>query len=399
MLSLINTLPPALRAIYDAFQGKPDSASNAAAWYAQWGVTLREAREHIPALHVESGGESVYLGELSPGCQACKNGTWDCVFMTMHCNLNCAFCCNPHAIPADYTGSAFGATPADILVRHARTTITGVSFSGGEPFTDPPKLFDWIRQFKTHDPHKYYWVYTNGLLVTEAYIERLAQIGVDELRFNLAAVGYTHPRVLRHVAAAARSLPIVTVEIPAIPTDAEAVFAALETWCAHGVRFLNLHQLMYEPGTNAESLPGARETFITPDGHRTFFDPASQQLVLDIMRYVSEHKLPLAVNSCSLQSKLRQVRGRRRSLVPLVRETYEKCLEIKQSSDISPANLVLESYGAFKNDAVHFFHPDDLGEMRARYPDHTFVRLVRTAPLSVHDPGQWIEFEVQDELR
>jgi pyruvate formate-lyase activating enzyme-like uncharacterized protein len=384
MSTVAETMPARLRAIYEEVSRFQPERSNLDTLRSTWEEHLSRVRQQIPRIHVEAEGEVVCLGDLSPGCRACKEGTWDCIFTTMRCNLDCQFCYSPHAIPKDYAGSVFGATAEQIAQNHARTRITGVSFSGGEPFVDVQKLFEWVAWFTSRYPEKYYWVYTNGLLADEENLRRLGELGIDEIRFNMAATGYSHPTVMRNLAAAARFIPNVTVEIPAIPEHAPKLFACLADWCAMGVQFLNLHELMYEPGTNSASMPGARRTVVTADGHHSEFNPESRALTLAVMQRVQEEGLPLAVNDCSLQSKIRQLRGRRQSLTPLVKALHEKLLR----------GEVYESYCAYRGEEkVRFFHPDSLHQMRQRYPDYQFVRLGRSAPLSLKDSGRWIVFE------
>ena len=377
------TMPARLRAIYQEVSRHQPERSNLDTLRPAWEGHLSRARQQIPEIHVEAEGEVVCLGDLSPGCRACKEGTWDCIFTTMQCNLDCQFCYSPHAIPRDYAGSVFGTTPEQIAENYARTCITGVSFSGGEPFVDAQKLFEWVAWFTSRYPEKYYWVYTNGLLADEENLRRLGELGVDEIRFNMAAIGYDHPTVMKNLAAAIRFIPNVTVEIPAIPEHASKLLSCLADWCALGVRFLNLHELMYEPDTNSASMPGARRAVVTADGHRSAINPESRALTLAVMQRVQGEGLSLAVNDCSLQSKIRQLRGRRQSLAPLVKAPYEKLVR----------GEAYESYCAYRGEKVHFFHPDSLREMRLRHPDYQFVRLVRTAPLSLQDGGRWIVFE------
>jgi pyruvate formate-lyase activating enzyme-like uncharacterized protein len=307
----------------------------------------------------------------------------------MRCNLNCAFCYSPHTIAEDYVGSAFGRTLEQITSNHARTRITGIGLSGGEPFLELEKLLEWVAWFKSHSAQTYLWVYTNGLLANEKRVRRLAQLGVDEIRFNLAATGYDHPTVLENLSTSAGFIPNVTVEIPAIPKDGHKLLGSLADWEARGVRYLNLHELMYEPGTNAAAMNGPRRPVATPDGHRTAIHPQSRALTMAVMRRVYNQGLSLSVNDCSLQSKLRQLRGRRRNLAPLVQASYERLI----------GDAVYESYCAFRDEEEWLFlHPDSLCDMQRRYAGYCFVRLVRTAPLSVEDPGQWIAFEKVEPL-
>ena len=379
-----DTAPAPLREIVQEVRSRRPAPPNLEAMRATWAEHVATARSEVPGLHVEAGGEILHLGELSPGCRACKEGTWDCLFITMRCNLQCAFCCSPHETPLDYAGSAFGRTPAEIAANHARTHITGISFSGGEPFVEAERLGEWLAWFKAHCPDRYYWVYTNGLLAGEPQLRRLAALGLDEIRFNLAASGYDHPIVLGNLEAAAGLIGRVTVEIPAIPAHADRLLASLDGWSARGVRHLNLHELMFEPGSPAERLAGPRREVIADDGHRTAIDPRSRLLTLAVMRRVQEQALPLAVNDCSLQSKLRQVRGRRRSLAPLVQAPHERLL----------ADEVLESYCAYRSpEDYHFLHPDELVGASRRWVGYRLMRLARTAPLAAGDPGRWLVCE------
>jgi pyruvate formate-lyase activating enzyme-like uncharacterized protein len=381
---IADVLPAPLRAIAAEVSSLRLPASNLDTLRPVWEAHVARAREQIRDLYVDGDGEILYLGRISPGCQSCKDGTWDCVFTTMRCNLDCGFCYSPHAIPKDYAGSLLGSTPQEIAENHAKTRITGVSFSGGEPFAEPDKLFEWVAWFTSRYPEEYYWVYTNGLLADAGKLRRLAELGVDEIRFNLAATGYDHPAVMDNMAAASRLFPNVTVEIPAIPEHGTRLLSCLAEWSALGVQFLNLHELMYEPGTNSATMPGARWPIVMADGHCFAIHPESRALTLAVMQRVQEKGLPLAVNDCSLQSKIRQLRGRRNSLAPLAKAPHEKLVR----------GEVYESCCAYRDgDELYFFHPDILDEMRWRYPDHRFVRLTKSAPLAIGDPGRWIAFE------
>jgi uncharacterized protein len=329
--------------------------------------------------------DTILLGELSPGCRACQDGTWDCVFLTWRCNLECRFCISPagtRALP-DGHGSAFGTDPAEILSHYRRLGIAGVSFSGGDPFVARDRLFEWATLFKAEHPAAYYWVYTNGLLAQEDDLRRLAALGVDEIRFNLAATGYVHPAVLDVVRAAARHFARVTVEIPALPDEAPQLLAALHVWHEAGVRYLNLHELLYEPGSNSATLPGPRTTFCTPDGHESAFDPRSRELALTLLNRVAQQGPTFNVNFCSVQSKLRQLRGRRRLVGQVFKEAHEQLVGDE-----------LHSYCLFdERDTMLFVHPDALAESRRTRPELAVARLKRWAPLSPEEGRRWIAVE------
>ena len=374
-------LPPLLAAVREQVDAQRRHAAEGDGLRPVWSEHVSRVVEEVAGVHCEDEGEVLYAGTLSRGCRACKDGTWDCIFLTLACNLNCAFCFSPK-LPRDYVGSTFGNTPEEIAANHGRTRIEGISFSGGEPFLQPEKLFSWLEWFKRVEPDKYYWVYTNGLLVEPAHLTRLGQLGLDEIRFNAAASSYASPPLLETMAQAARVIPNVTVEIPAIPEHAPRLLAALAPWEKAGVRFLNLHELLYEPGTNAASLPRPRRAFLAADGHRTHVHPGSRALTLAVMKKVHEDGLALSVNDCSLQGKLRQLRGRRCSLAPLVKQPYEKLVDD-----------TLESCCAYLGAECRLFHPDSLEAERQAHPGYRFARLARIAPLYANDSGRWISLQ------
>lgn len=350
-----------------------------------WEKHVSMAMKNIPGINIENEGEALHLGALSPGCQTCKDGTWDCIFITIKCNISCPFCFSPHSLPEDYTASTFGHTQDEIIKNHQKTTIKGISFSGGEVFLEPAKLFDWVSAFKSSYPDRYYWIYTNGILAQEKHLRKLGQLGLNEIRFNAAATGYDNPIVMENIASASDHIPNVTVEIPSIPEHESKLLSTLEKWARLGVKYLNMHELMYGPDTNSAAMEGERRTIRTSAGYLVSFNPLSRLLTLSVMQKVLENGYPLSVNDCSLQSKIRQVHGIRKALAPLLLKEHEKFVDYE----------VYETCIAFQDtNNYHFFHPDSMLEMRRQYSNnHKFFKLARTAPVSIHDKGRWVRFE------
>jgi uncharacterized protein len=375
-------LPPPLRRIAADARASAETG-NLREVGAEWQEYLARVVRDVPEVRSEDGGEALYLGELSPGCRACKDGTWDCIFVTSRCNLACGFCFSPWSAEptCEWRPSVFGSTPEEIVARHRGLRIEGLAFSGGEPFLETERLLDWIGQFKKLSPARYCWVYTNGLLVTEAVLARLVSKGLDEIRFNMAATGYDDQSVLENVRVAARLIPRVTVEIPAIPAHAVELFRALDAWANAGVRWLNLHELMYEPHSNSAALPGQRRMVLTADGHRSALDPRSRELALAVLRKVSGDRIPLSVNVCSLQSKLRQIRGRRRNLAAVLKQPHERLIE----DELVTCCL----FGEDDDQPLAFVDPARLAEARRAHPGCRAARLSRMAPLVPGEPARW----------
>jgi pyruvate formate-lyase activating enzyme-like uncharacterized protein len=380
----IDTVPETIRHIRtqaEAFrrheQGRTETA---AAWKAQ----VAGIREAAPSAQVEDGGETIRFGPLSPGCMACKAGRWDCVFVTNRCNLDCSFCLRPTAAPAVSMHSAFGKDLEQVLTRYADAGMAGVSFSGGEPLLEAESILAWLRSIRANLPGIYLWAYTNGLMLSSSLLERLAEAGLDELRFNMAAVGFQHPAVDRLLREAAARLPAVAIEIPALPAEAPRILARLEEWAAAGVKYLNLHELIYEPGTSSAALEGLRVPRVMPDGHFCEVDPRSPDLVCMIVEQAAMREIPLSINYCSLQNKWRQLRGRRRVLAPFVLRAHERLLPDGSA----------ESACVFDAGQVEWVHPTLLDETLGAHAGRPAALVRRLLPLGLEQQGQWTDFEM-----
>jgi pyruvate formate-lyase activating enzyme-like uncharacterized protein len=369
-----------LQRIRRTIAAKPLAPTNTRHLEGIWAHHLERVRGRLPGAVIEDGGQILHTGKISPGCRACKEGAWDCVFTTPRCNLKCPFCTLPLHRSTDWHGAAYGHSPGQFIDNIARTSIRGVGFTGGEALLRPRRLHRWIKTIKGARPDIYLWIYTNGLLCTSDQIKALGQLGVDEIRFNMAATGYNHPEVLTRLEQAAQILPAATVEIPAIPGHAERLHNCLGAWSSAGATYLNLHELMREPDSPSKDLNGRFFPWITPDGHSTDLHLQSRSLVLAVMERVTHEKIPLWVNDCSSQSKLRQISGRRRRLLPLVKQPYEK---LEQDHFLSHLCALDASHTA------RLIHPDNRAGSTRLQQDHRWYKIERTAPLSLHEPSRW----------
>jgi pyruvate formate-lyase activating enzyme-like uncharacterized protein len=349
-----------------------------------WTGQVNRLEQISPHLMIEDGGDTIRLGALSPGCRACKDGKWDCLFLSMECNLSCTFCLTPCGIGKGTAISAFGDDLDALCAHYASSGTSGIGFSGGEPLLYPRLLLSCLSRIRQKLPHLYLWVYTNGTLLTRKLIEALAGAGLDELRFNTAATGYDNGHVIAMLRHGAAILPTVTVEIPAVPEDAESLREAIPVWRRAGVKHLNIHELIYEPGSPSEAMPGGRERCRMPDGHLCDFNPRSFDLVAEVMRDAPADAGPLALHFCSLQSKARQMRGRRLLLAPRTLQSYERLCRDGQA----------ESICCFSGADYAFIHPDMAADMKPRAAGFETALVRRLLPLNRHGAGQWTRFEI-----
>jgi uncharacterized protein len=240
-----------------------------------------------------------HYGDLSPGCRICGQGEWSCLFINGRCNCRCFYCPTPQDdIGLPTTNQITFATPAEYAEYAHRFAFNGVSISGGEPLLTYDRSIAYIqavRQKMGAAPH--IWLYTNGTLLTAERLGGLKTVGLNEIRFDISAVEYS----LERVRLAADHIACVTVEIPAIPEDAERLAALLPALAEAGVRHLNLHQLRLTPH-NRVHLTQREYTYLHGESVTVL---ESEQTALALLQLACEQQLPLAINYCSFVYKRR----------------------------------------------------------------------------------------------
>jgi pyruvate formate-lyase activating enzyme-like uncharacterized protein len=203
-------------------------------------------------------GSKLHTGTLSPGCAACARGEWSCLFINNLCNGRCFYCPSSQLKKSQPgTNNLSFSQREDYLVYLEKFSFKGAAVSGGEPLVTPDRTFDFVAGIKKKFGERIYlWLYTNGILANETNLAQLADLGLDEIRFDLSAKDYETDKI----AIATRFIPTVTVEIPAIPEDYQRLRDLLPHLAEIGVKHLNLHQLRLTP-FNAEKLLARPYTF------------------------------------------------------------------------------------------------------------------------------------------
>ncbi len=351
----------------------------------KWEIFVNEACSEIPELTYDERSQLLSLGEISPGCHICRSGKWDCFFVTQQCNLNCDFCYSINRRPQNLQGSNLGNDIRENIKRYHQLGIQGVSFSGGEALLERENLYHWL-EICNQDHHlEHIWLYSHGLLLSETILQRLSELGLNEIRFNAAATSYQHPHLLEMLHKSTQYFKWVTVEIPLIAADENILLNSLRLWAEKGVRVLNIHEFLFEPGSNAENFPGDKRRITLPDGHRTAISPGSDALALKVFREVKQQNLSLSVNYCSTIGKWQQLTARRELILSERKEPNEKYL----------GNGVLESFYTVQNNHVRSIAPDELEEIRSSLKGLTIYQLKRIASLSLKETSKdWISFEV-----
>jgi uncharacterized protein len=265
--------------------------------------------------------------ELSKGCQACKNGGWLCIYLSIQCNKTCDFCPQyrdrglqneqkPGWIPR-ITEKPEISIFETLQYNH----IKGISFSGGEPFLQlhrtqegNPGIYEWLDAFNNlnWDNFPYIWLYTNGNLVTDDNIQKLIDKGVKEIRFNLAANNYDS-KIFKKMEMVRKKIHKLSVEVPVLSYQLPNLLDSLKIMENLGVDYLNLHELaLTEYNWNY-----LIKTHVDPKLiYSVHSDNAAQETVafylpslIDIytvIRYIDNNNINLIYNDCSGRNYKRQ---------------------------------------------------------------------------------------------
>ncbi|MFP4041320.1 MAG: radical SAM protein [Bacteroidales bacterium] len=261
-------------------------------------------------------GTKTDVRNLSPGCRICAEGKWSCLFINGKCNAKCFYCPTSQdevGIPA--TNALTFPQPGEYLEYIEKAGFKGVSISGGEPFLTFERSHEYITAIRKKFNSVYLWLYTNGTLVDEDKLKMLRDSGLNEIRFDIGATGYN----LKYLQKAIGIIPVVTVEIPAIPEDLEKMKTLMKKLSDMGVEHLNLHQLRLTPH-NINKLAHRPYTFL-PGEKVTVIE--SEITALKLIKHGLDNNIPLPVNYCSFVYKNRyQGRGARTQAAKLIKPEY-----------------------------------------------------------------------------
>lgn len=260
--------------------------------------------EERNSLVLESNNSSLfkhtkpYYRSISPGCKLCGEGKWSCLFITNKCNASCFYCPVSQEQDAIPTSQGLDFSSADEYAEYVKDFgFKGVAFSGGEPLLFFDKTLEYLKTVRKICPDIYIWIYTNGILADKEKMSKLADAGLDEIRFDIGATNYNTDKIKF----ASGLIPNITVEIPAIPEKTLMLQKLLKPLELLGVSNLNLHQLRLT-NYNAPYLFQRNYTYINAERPIVL---ESEITALKILKYAKENSMDIGVNYCSFYYKYR----------------------------------------------------------------------------------------------
>ncbi len=272
-------------------------------------VEFRHAALAADIPHLKTArGRTYYVGDpekFPHGCRSCLFGTGlSAIRRTNKCNLDCPFCYNFGELNCqppigeemwEIGGSKYREEDLKLLL-DIQKHPTGVSYVYLEPFMEIDKYYNIIGIF--HRAGIYQHMYTNGTLADEDNLRKLADAGLDELRFNLGATACSD-KVIEAMGTAKQYIPHAGIETPMTPEFFDDFMNKKKKILDTGIDFINCAELHLNPNNidnyYGENMYISRHGYISP-----IF---SRNLTLKFMKTADEEEWPVCVHDCSNRTK------------------------------------------------------------------------------------------------
>jgi pyruvate formate-lyase activating enzyme-like uncharacterized protein len=269
---------------------------------------IRKRQKNIPGLKTMGHGLLAWWGgEISKGCQTClhsRNGFYAIRSVSV-CNLSCKFCyyskdTNEELQPCHFEINSKYREVDDIktMIDKQSVYLSGISWVYYEPFMQLEKHFELIRYI--HDAGLYQWMYTNGTLCNEENLKALADSGLDELRFNLAAT-FCSKKVMKNLKLAKKYFPLIGIESPMFKEYYEAFIENKDEILDSGAEFINCAELHLNPG-NIENFKD-EELYVYKFGYVSPI--SSRHYTYDLIELADKESWQgITIHDCSNQTKV-----------------------------------------------------------------------------------------------
>jgi pyruvate formate-lyase activating enzyme-like uncharacterized protein len=191
---------------------------------------------------------------LSRGCKLCQEGAKMVLFVTGLCPKNCFYCpLSDERRGKDivFANERVVRNDEDLLEEAELMNALGTGITGGEPLLEVEKVIHYIRLLKTHFGREHHIHLYTSLAPERHVLEKLADAGLDEIRFHPAQANWGKLKDSEYEIAliTAKELGLEAgIEVPSLE-GAEKVAAFVNETDT----FLNLNELEFSDN-NSEAL-------------------------------------------------------------------------------------------------------------------------------------------------
>ena len=280
-----------------------------------------------------NAGASISCGWLSKACVECTgvNGS-ETFSTTFKCHRNCYFCFNFNL--ADYDKYVQCGCPweQELAAAHEATggKLAVIGLTGGEPLLNLDDSIAFLKRAGELFPNAHKRMYTSGDLLTSDGAKRLAQAGLDEIRFSVKQDDPNQLRetVLDNMKMAASYIKDVVVEMPIVPDTKEVMKDWMRRFAQNGIKGMNLLEFCF-PFHSWEEFDKRGFTLKNPPFDEMFdygysgglAVAGSEELAFELMVWALDEGLGFGLHYCSLENKhrseIRQMNEPARNVHPI----------------------------------------------------------------------------------
>lgn len=280
-----------------------------------------------------NAGASISCGWLSKACVECTgvNGS-ETFSTTFKCHRNCYFCFNFNLVDYDKYVQCGCPWEQELAAAHEATggKLAVIGLTGGEPLLNLDDSIAFLKRAGELFPNAHKRMYTSGDLLTPDGAKRLAQAGLDEIRFSVKQDDPNQLRetVLDNMKMAANYIKDVVVEMPIVPGTKEVMKDWMRRFAQNGIKGMNLLEFCF-PFHSWEEFDKRGFTLKNPPFDEMFdygysgglAVAGSEELALELMVWALDEGLGFGLHYCSLENKhrseIRQMNEPARNVHPI----------------------------------------------------------------------------------
>ena len=156
----------------------------------------------------------------------------------------------------------------------------------------------------------YQYIYTNGIAVTKDVVKDLRDVGIQEVRFNLAATNFSN-EVIKKMEYVRKIVPFLTIEVPALKDTCLRIKKNLHKFIDIGVDQINLCEALINQHNNLYfkndpcyrislySLKEVKAGSISPTKLIEQSPVWSRHITYAVMEIAAKEEWPITINDCS----------------------------------------------------------------------------------------------------
>lgn len=284
---------------------------------------------------------------ISPGCRACLTSLITHVRHSYKCSQSCDFCYYRNK-PIEVIGKglykfsghdmAFTLQEAKLLVDRQLINKTfpygAVGWLQKEPLEELDSIFPLMEYIAKTGMHQY--MYTNGIKATYPVVDKLANSGLKELRFNLMSTKFSD-KVIDYMGYASTTIPWTLIETPMYSESYKLFVEKRDAILSTNVKQINLPELQI---CSYEALDLFKSEGPAYKHRRGYVSPiSSRHYTYDLIELAEEENWPVIINDCSNDTKFYRGVNNRNSLGYI---DYPSLFELPFDSVAYLAEQVLE---------------------------------------------------------